>query len=530
MIPIAQRRFLLAAPLVVLPFLCAMFFALGGGRGVARVVAGRVGGLNTELPGAYPDPRKAFLDKMGAYLKADQDSVRQKEYAQQDPYHPFAAVKAPDPKAAELLTRLNRLKQSLQEPPPQRSSLPVYSPPPVVRPHVVEVPEKDPQLERLNNILDKVIRIQHPSEARSVSEQKAVASAETVIPADSASNAIAAVIPSDQTLTTGGTIPLRLSEDILVHGVRLPAGAWVYGTATINGDRLHVHIRSIRDGRNLYNSDLQVYDLDGLPGVHIPDVLSQDVAKESATESVSGLNILTTDPGLGAEATSAGVQAAKSLLTHKARLIKVSVRAGYEVLLKNSNNNLPIRSERPQLLTPPITPQPPGFDPGGSFLERCRTGGVELRLQGIYLADSLMWFALEWENHSPIGFAPAYYRWVVRDRRTFRRTAQQEMAVEPLFAASPVTISADSTVTQWAGFRPFAPGKDKELVLEVGEKNGGRVLTLVIKPKQILNAKIIQDEKAETQAKTDSGSTSAVQRTGVRCDESALEEVDLPDL
>jgi hypothetical protein len=525
MIPITQRRFLLAAPLVVLPFLGAMFFALGGGRGVARIVTGRVGGLNTELPGAYPDPRKAFLDKMGAYLKADQDSVRKKEYAQQDPYRPFAAVKAPDPKATELLTQLNKLKQSLQE--PQVVRTPVQ---PVVRTHVVERPEKDPQLERLDNILDKVIRIQHPSEARPGSEQRAVASAETVIPADSASNAIAAVIPSDQTLVTGGTIPLRLSEDILVHGVRIPAGAWVYGTATINGDRLYVHIRSIRDGRNLYSSDLQVYDLDGLPGVHIPDVLSQDVAKESATESVSGLNIVTTDPGLGAEAASAGVQAAKSLLTHKARLIKVSVRAGYEVLLKNSNNNIPIRPERTPLLTPPINPQPPGFDPGGSFLERCHTGGVELRLQGIYLADSLMWFALEWENHSPIGFAPEYCRWVVRDRRTFRRTAQQEMAVEPLVAASPVTISPDSMVTQWAGFRPFAPGKDKELVLEVGEKNGGRVLTLVIRPKQILNAKIIQDEKTETHAKTDSVNPYALQPIGGRCDESSVEEVDLPDL
>lgn len=530
------------------------------------MVAGRIGGLNTELPGAYPDPRKAFLDKMGAYLKADQDSVRKKEYAQQDPYHPYAIVKAadpnrggvdrrptlirpvvpPDPKAAELLTQLNRLKQSLQEPqavrssgsiqsPAQHSSLPVYSPA-AVRPHMPESPEKDPQLERLDHILDKVIRIQHPSETRSVIEQTALAASETVLPADSASNAIAAVIPNDQTLTTGGTIPLRLSEDILVHGVRIPAGAWLYGTVTINGDRLHVYIRSIRDGRNLYNIDLQVYDLDGLPGVHIPDVLSQDVAKESATESVSGLNILTTDPGLGAEAASAGVQAAKSLLTHKARLIKVSVRAGYEVLLKNSNNNPPIRSmaasrpDRNQPLAAQFNLQPPGFDPGGSFLERCHTGGVELRLQGIYLADSLMWFALEWENHSPIGFAPAYYRWVLRDRRTFRRTAQQEMAVEPLFAASPVTVSSDSTVRQWAGFRPFAPGKDKELVLEVGERDGGRVLTLVIKPKQILNAKIIHDEKTETIAETDPVNSYALQSTGGRCDESSVEDDDLPDL
>ena len=253
MIPIAQRRFLLAAPLVVLPFLCGMFFALGGGRGVVRMVEGRVGGLNTELPGAYPDPRKTFLDKMGAYLKADQDSVRKKEYAQQDPYHPFATVKAsdskaselktpdpkaadpkgPDPKAAELLTQLNRLKQSLQEPQvvrspgsiqsqSQRRSLPVYSPP-AVRSAVPESPEKDPQLERLDHILDKVIRIQNPSGGRSVMEQTALAASETVLPADSASNAIAAVIPGDQTLVTGGRFRCACRQDILIHAFGSPA-------------------------------------------------------------------------------------------------------------------------------------------------------------------------------------------------------------------------------------------------------------------------------------------------------------------
>jgi hypothetical protein len=359
--------------------------------------------------------------------------------------------------------------------------------------------------------------------------------AEAVIPADSASNAIAAVIPNDQTLLSGGTIPLRLSEDILVHSVRVAAGGWVYGVATLNGDRLQIHVRSVRDGRNLYPTDLQVYDLDGLPGVHIPDVLSQDIAKESAGESIGGLNIVTAEPGLGAEAANAGVQAARSLLTHKTRLIKVSVRAGYQVLLKNTNSKVLIRPmsvskpDSGQMVVLKVNGQPPGFVPGGSFLERCRTGGVELKLEGIYLADSLLWLALCWENHSPIAFVPEYYRWVVRDRRSFRRTAQQERTVEPVSRIPPVTVPADSPVRQWAGFRPFAPGKDKELVLEVGEKDGGRVLTLVIRAKQILNAKTIVDEKVETAAKTGSANQCVLYDAGVRNDQSGVEEFDLPE-
>jgi hypothetical protein len=102
---------------------------------------------------------------------------------------------------------------------------------------------------------------------------------------------IAAVIPTDQTLVTGGTISLRLSQDVLIHGVMIPRGQLVYGVVSISNDRMLVHIRSLRDGRNLYNTDLQVYDLDGLPGIHIPGMLSQDVAKQSADESVNGLNL-----------------------------------------------------------------------------------------------------------------------------------------------------------------------------------------------------------------------------------------------
>ena len=134
----AKQRFLLAAPLIALPFLCGIFYALGGGHDNPKVTDARLHGLNTELPGAFPDPRKAFLDKAKAYLKADQDSQRKQEYAEQDPYRRKPGIDSvqqvtsrkpvytrpgipTDPKANELLRQLNRLKESLQQPPPVRT-------------------------------------------------------------------------------------------------------------------------------------------------------------------------------------------------------------------------------------------------------------------------------------------------------------------------------------------------------------------------------------------------------------------------
>jgi len=283
----------------------------------------------------------------------------------------------------------------------------------------------------------------------------------------------------------------------VIHGAVVPRGQLIYGVVSISNDRMLVHIRSFWDGRNLYNTDLQVYDLDGLPGIHIPGMLSQDVAKQSADESVNGLNLSTYDPSIGAQAANAGIQAAKTFLGRKVRLVRVSVRAGYEVLLRNTR----ISVARP--VHEPVAMKDsgfvPGFVPGGSFIRRCQSEGMELGVQGIYLQDSLLWIALRWRNHSPIGYQPDYCRWVVRDRRSFKRTAEQELVLEPVYKPALVAIAGDSVVGQWTAFRPFALAKDKELVLEVGERNGGRTLELVIHHQELLKAKKYETESSRHQ-------------------------------
>jgi hypothetical protein len=114
---------------------------------------------------------------------------------------------------------------------------------------------------------------------------------------------------------------------------------------------------------------------------------------------------------------------------------------------------------------------------------------VELALRGIGLDSGRLWFRLEWSNQSPIAYSPAYARWYIRDRRQLRRTAMQELPLEPLSKPELPTVAGDAAQFSWAGFTPFTIAKDKELVLEAAEKGGGRVLELVINYKQLLNAK-----------------------------------------
>jgi hypothetical protein len=342
-------------------------------------------------------------------------------------------------------------------------------------------------------MLDKILRIQHPGEQADVRPAAAVLPAGAVatgelLAADS-SNTVSAEVPRDQTLTTGATIALRLMDEAVLNGVRLSRDQLLYGTVSINNDRMQVSIHSIRTNHDIYAISLQVYDMDGLPGIHIPGMLSRDVAKQSADQGVSGLNVLSIDPGLGAQAANAGIQTAKSLFSRKVRLVRVGVRAGYQVLLRNTRSTNHSRTPCTDPARCSLLIQPPGIVPGGSFLRRCRSEGMELDCRGIYLKGDLLWFALGLRNRSPIGYTPDYVRWFIRDRKQFKRTAVQDLPVSPAYAPPLATVAGDSAFETWIGFTPFALGKDKELVLEIGEKGGGRELRMVIGHKDLLNAK-----------------------------------------
>jgi conjugative transposon TraM protein len=150
-------------------------------------------------------------------------------------------------------------------------------------------------------------------------------------------NSIEAIIPETQTIAAGATIKLALSDDVTIKNVLLPAGTFLYGTASLSNERLKISISSIRFENSILPVALDVYDMDGQEGIYIPGSINQTVAKESANNAMSGMNATTIDPSIGAQAASAGIEAAKSLFSKKIRLVKMTVRAGYKVLLRDND-------------------------------------------------------------------------------------------------------------------------------------------------------------------------------------------------
>lgn len=236
------------------------------------------------------------------------------------------------------------------------------------RMHRPDTIASDPKLDRLSGMLDKIIRIQRgpadsirplaPGPAALKLEQPGVPNVLKDLAVDGgddaggfygfdgeagdtvvAANAFPAVIPEAQVLVAGATVALRLLQEARIGGIVVPQDELLYGKAALSGDRLLVNIQSIRVGGSVYPVALQVFDLDGLAGIHVPGAITRDVLKQSAEEGVNGLGVVEADPSLGAQAATAGIEAARTLFSRKIALVRVTVPAGYRVLLKNQQSS-----------------------------------------------------------------------------------------------------------------------------------------------------------------------------------------------
>ena len=154
---------------------------------------------------------------------------------------------------------------------------------------------------------------------------------------DLVQSSIQAVVHETQTLVDGSTVKLRLLNDIYIDGLLIPKGNFIFGRATLNDDRLIIFIKSILYKNDLLPVSLSVYDMDGLEGIYIPGSIRNDITKQTSDDALQNIGLNSLNPSIGTQAISAGISAGKNLLTKKEKLVKVTVKAGYKVLLENNN-------------------------------------------------------------------------------------------------------------------------------------------------------------------------------------------------
>ena len=173
-------------------------------------------------------------------------------------------------------------------------------------------------------------------------------SQEGFYPADSSVNKdsqtgqlIAAAVPQTQTIASGSPLKLELDQDMNVAGTLIPRGTYLYAETTMQDNRLQLTIRSIRYRQILRVVSLKGYDLDGLPGIRIPPAVNREAGIQLSGETLNNSWSGPLDPTLAAKTATAGITALKNWIRKKLSRDKVTIRAGYRILLKANDASFP---------------------------------------------------------------------------------------------------------------------------------------------------------------------------------------------
>ena len=390
-----ERRFYMVLPIIAVPFLTLLFWILGGGTSASgQKDQNALAVLNTNLPDA--GKTEVSGNKLSYYEIAEKDSAKLAELMRMDSNYRFssddsARIFGGGPNryfsgstsnhmTERIYQNLNNLERQMHQgyaQSPRQWENYAYADDGPDRHHRPssyrqdndeQGSVRDPEIDQLNQMLDKIMEIQNPELAserlRETSEKRRGHVFAVTTPnkgknitlldrkdstegntgffdmdqngfATIAQNAIRAVVHEDQVVVNGSTVKMRLIDPVLVNGVKVPKDNFIFGTAQLTGERLTVKITSLRFGNYLYPIDLSVIDLDGLDGIYIPGSITRDVLKQSADRPLQSVNLGTLDGSWGGQAAGAGVEMIKGLFSKKAKLVKVKIKAGYQILLRD---------------------------------------------------------------------------------------------------------------------------------------------------------------------------------------------------
>ena len=151
-------------------------------------------------------------------------------------------------------------------------------------------------------------------------------------------NSIRASVYQTVTLSNGKELQLRLQEPMIAGTMLIPANTVLTGSAKIGGERLHITITSIQYADNVIPVEMEVYDMDGMQGIFVPNSDEINAAKEIAANmgtSMGSSITITDDAGsqLAADLGRSAIQGVSQFFSKKMREVKVTLKAGYKVLL-----------------------------------------------------------------------------------------------------------------------------------------------------------------------------------------------------
>lgn len=151
-------------------------------------------------------------------------------------------------------------------------------------------------------------------------------------------NSIRACVYQTVTIVDGQEVRLRLLEPMMAGNVLIPVNTVINGSARVSGERMGISISTIQHAGNVLPVNLMVYDLDGGQGIFNPGSEEINAVKEIAANMGAGMGssiTITDDAGsqLLADLGRSAIQGTSQYISRKMRTVKVTLKAGHQVLL-----------------------------------------------------------------------------------------------------------------------------------------------------------------------------------------------------
>ncbi|MDD4992822.1 MAG: conjugative transposon protein TraN [Paludibacter sp.] len=124
--------------------------------------------------------------------------------------------------------------------------------------------------------------------------------------------------------------------------------------------------------------------------------------------------------------------------------------------------------------------------------------GIQYLLKGIYTYNNHLYFHTQIKNASNVPFDVDFITFKIVDKIVAKRTAIQEQIIFPLRAYNYATrIAGNKDERTVFTLEKFTIPDDKQLVVELHEKNGGRHQSFVIENEDLVRAKVIDELKVK---------------------------------
>jgi conjugative transposon TraN protein len=120
--------------------------------------------------------------------------------------------------------------------------------------------------------------------------------------------------------------------------------------------------------------------------------------------------------------------------------------------------------------------------------------GVQYLLKGIYSHNELLFFHFQLKNTSTVSFNVDYLTFRIVDKKVAKRTAIQEQVIIPLRSYNQITTVAGNKEERTVFTLPkFTIPNDKQLIIELTEKDGGRNQILRVENADLVRAGVIDN-------------------------------------